>query len=364
MINVAVAGLGKMGLSHLAMLNAHPDVHVSAVCDSSGYLLDVMSKYTGVETFSRYGDMLRNTELDAVVVATPSSLHAEMVRSALERDLHVFCEKPFCLDTHEGRQLAAMAAERGLVNQVGYHNRFVASFREVKALLDQKAIGDVSQVLAEAYGPVVLRPKGGTWRSHRAEGGGSLYDYAAHPIDLIVWFLGEPSRVGGSSLNRVFSKETDDQVLSTLYFASGAAAQVSVNWSDASVRKMTTKMTIWGSGGRIYADRQEIQVYLRDDIEPPPGYRTGWNVRYTTDLTPPVWFYLRGEEYSAQLDHFVRRVSGLETGTTSSFAEAAITDRVISAILHDDGVDRSEELMPVVDGKRPVKRRLLWRQAR
>ena len=71
MINVAVAGLGKMGLSHLSMLRAHPEVNVSAVCDSSGYLLDILNKYTGVTTFTRFDDMLAKTELDAVVIATP-----------------------------------------------------------------------------------------------------------------------------------------------------------------------------------------------------------------------------------------------------------------------------------------------------
>jgi predicted dehydrogenase len=334
------------------------------VCDSSGYLLDVLGKYTGVKTFGRFETMLEQTPLDAVVIATPSALHAGMVRTALERDLHVFCEKPFCLDAQDGEDLVGLAASRGRVNQVGYHNRFVASFQHVKSLLDIHAIGDVTHVLAEAYGPVVLKPKGGTWRSHRSQGGGSLYDYAAHPIDLATWFLGEPTSVGGSALNRIFSKEIDDEVFSTLYFPDGVTAQVSVNWSDASVRKMTTKMTIWGTGGRIYADRQEMQVYLREDAEPPPGYRKGWNVRYTTDMTAPVWFYLRGEEYSAQLDSFVGRVAGREWPAVNTFADATITDRVISRILVDD----SEERSPQRNGKpvvlAPKRLRLQWGRAR
>ncbi len=65
------------------------------------------------------------------------------------------------------------------------------------ALLDAGAIGEVTHVLGEAYGPVVLKPKGGTWRSRAAEGGGCLYDYAAHPINLLNWYLGEPTGVGG-----------------------------------------------------------------------------------------------------------------------------------------------------------------------
>ena len=75
-MKVGVVGLGKMGLSHLAMIRAHPEVSVEAVVDSTGYVLDVLSKYTGVRTFTDYNEMLDSAELDAVVIATPTRLHA------------------------------------------------------------------------------------------------------------------------------------------------------------------------------------------------------------------------------------------------------------------------------------------------
>ena len=335
MIKVGIVGLGKMGISHLAMINAHPDVQVAGVCDTSGYLLSILGKNTGLRTFTDMTRMLDDVELDAVIISTPSALHAPMVRTALDHGLHVFCEKPFCLDAADGAALTAEAQTRGLVTQVGYHNRFVGAFKEVKRLLDANAIGTVTHVLAEAYGPVVLKPQGTTWRSRRAEGGGCLYDYAAHPIDLLAWYLGEPTGVGGTVLNRVFSRETDDEVISTLYYGTDLNAQLSVNWCDESQRKMTTKMTFWGTQGRIFADRQECQVYLRDAGPLPAGYNAGWKVRYTTELTKPVWFYVRGEEYSAQLDAFVRRIQRGATDGEISFASAAKTDRIISALITD-----------------------------
>jgi predicted dehydrogenase len=333
-VRVAVVGLGKMGLSHLALLNAHPDADVVAVCDSSGYLLGVLGKYTGIQTYADINKMLAAEDLDAVVIATPSSLHAPMVRTVIAQGVHVFCEKPFCLDDSDGLELALAAERAGLVTQIGYHNRFVGAFREVKRLLDAQAIGRVTHVLAEAYGPVVLRQQGSTWRSKKTEGGGCLYDYAAHPINLVNWFLGEPTGVGGTRLNKVFSRETDDEVLSTLYFENDVSSQVSVSWSDESVRKMTTKITVWGTGGRIYADRQECQAFIRSD-QPLDGYRKGWNVRYTTELSDPVYFYLRGEEYSAQLDHFICRVSSVTVDGENTFASAVQTDRTLSMMIED-----------------------------
>ncbi|MEI7970348.1 MAG: Gfo/Idh/MocA family oxidoreductase [Betaproteobacteria bacterium] len=358
MIRLAVVGLGKMGLSHLGMIRAHPNVSVEGICDSTGYLLDVLEKYTGLRTFSDFDRMLAEVELDAVIIATPSRTHGPMVRKALERGLHVFCEKPFCLDTRDGDAAVQAAKQRNLVNQVGYHYRFVGAFQEVKRLLDGNAIGNVTHILAEAYGPVVLRPKGFTWRTQRQEGGGCLYDYAAHPINLVNWYLGMPTAVAGTALHGVFSQDTDDEVFSTLYFNDGVTAQLSVNWSDESYRKMSTKITLWGTGGKIYADRQECQVYLRDTVTPPAGYKTGWNVRYTTDLTAPVWFYIRGEEYSAQLDYFVTCVENRVYDNVNSFDRALETDTVISMILAD--AERSPSGGTPDSGSPSKKKRFLF----
>jgi predicted dehydrogenase len=359
MLRVGVVGLGKMGLTHYALINAHPRVTVEAVCDSAGYLLSTLNKYTGVRTFSDFDAMLRDVELDAVLIATPPSMHAGMARAALNKGLHVFCEKPFCLSTRDGEEVARLAQQKGLVTQVGYHYRFVGAFQEVKRLMDVQAIGDVTHILAEAYGPLLLQPKGTTWRTQRSEGGGCLYDYAAHPINLVNWYFGLPSGVGGSVLNGVFSQE--DEVFSTLYFRDSKSAQISVTWSDESCRRMTTKLTIWGKAGRIFADRQECQVYLRDTARVPETYRQGWNSRYTTDLTEPVWFYIRGEEFSAQLDHFVTCIENKSLHNVSSFASAVETDKVISMIMADAAKGASVRLeeSTLPEATPPKKRSLL-----
>jgi predicted dehydrogenase len=279
--------------------------------------------------------MLAEEPLDAVIIATPSRLHFSMVKAALERGLHVFCEKPFTLSPDESATLTQLAAARGLVNQVGYHYRFVGAFQEVKRILEAGMIGEISHVLAEAYGPVVLRPKGSTWRTQRTEGGGCLYDYAAHPINLLNWYFGRPQSVGGSVLGKVFSRDTDDEVYGTLYFEGGRTAQLSVNWSDESYRKMSTKISIWGTKGRVTADRQEVQVYAREGATLLPEYQPGWSVRYTTDLTREVDFYIRGEEYSAQLECFFQCIQHQQRENVNDFASAAETDLAIAMMIAD-----------------------------
>jgi predicted dehydrogenase len=330
----AIIGLGKMGLSHLSIASAHPDLQLRCVCDTSRYMLEVLQKYTGLRTYTDFAHMLREEELDCLFVATPSKYHANIVGAALESNLHVFCEKPFALEPQTGYRLAEAAERKGLVNQVGYHYRYLASFNEAKRLLDRKLIGDLHHVRVEAYGPVVLRRKGASWRSQQSEGGGCLFDYACHAIDLTNYLVGRPVAVSGTVLNSVFSDTVDDEIYSTFQFAVGLHGQLAANWSDESVRKMSVSVSLWGSNGRINVDRQELQVYLRSPTEAAQDFVPGWNVRYTTDLTPPVWFYVRGEEYSAQIDHFVQCI---KTGSaaTSNFRSASDAVLVASMMRKD-----------------------------
>lgn len=334
MIKAGIVGLGKMGLSHQAIVNAHPDIQLQGVCDTSGYVLDVLSKYTGVTPYTDYRKMLAEASLDCLFVATPSKYHAEIVALALERGIHVFCEKPFGLDPEAGFRLADIAERNRLVNQVGYHYRFVATFNEAKRVLDQKLIGDLHHVRVEAYGPVVLRPKGSTWRSQKSEGGGCLFDYACHAIDLTNYLIGRPVAVSGTVLNSVFSNDVDDEIYSTFHFSDTFHGQLATNWSDESYRKMSVRLSFWGSNGRVIVDRQEIQIYLRNAERDTGGLTKGWNVRYTTDLTRPVWFYMRGEEYSAQIDHFVHCI---KTGEKSLSTFRSASDTIlVAAMLRED----------------------------
>jgi predicted dehydrogenase len=218
---------------------------------------------------------------------------------------------------------------------VGYHHRFVGTFHEMKRLLDANVLGTLHHIRAEAYGPVVLRQKGGTWRTNKSEGGGCLYDYAIHAIDLANYLVGRPRAVSGTIMNRLFSRDVEDEVYSNFFYPGGLTGQIAANWSDESYRKMATKVTVWGTNGKIVADRQELQIYIRDNSFAPGEFNKGWNTRYTTALSEPVWFYLRGEEYSAQIHHFIETVGTGRRDTRSTFRSAVDADLVARAMAED-----------------------------
>lgn len=332
MLRAGLIGVGKMGLSHCAILGAHPQLRVAAICDSSTYLTSALSKHTRYESFRDYRKMIDAAQLDCVVIATPSATHFDAARHALERGLHVFVEKPLCLDPAQSAYLAELARASRRANQVGYHNRFLGTFREARRLVRAGAIGEVYHVSGTAFGQVVIRPRsGGTWRARKTEGGGCLHDYASHVIDLMNFIVGPPEAVLGAHLRSIFSLDVEDAVYATLRYPGGASGQLETNWSDDTYRKMSTTVVAYGTKGKIIADRQECRVHLRSGAEF-EQYPTGWSTRYITELQAPVDFYLRGEEYSAQIDAFV---DAMQRGTSeheNSFASACETDRVIDMI--------------------------------
>ena len=333
MIRAGLIGLGKMGLSHYAVLGAHPRVTVAAVCDSASYITSGLRKYIGVKTHKDWRAMLRSEQLDCVLVATPTATHFEVASHALESGLHVFVEKPLCLTAGESKKLAGLASAKRRVNQVGYHNRFIGTFRETARLVRGGALGEIYHISGSAFGQVVIRAKSGnTWRSSKSDGGGCLRDYAAHVIDLMNFIVGPPVQVLGAHLRAIFSNDVEDALYATLRYPENASGQLEANWSDDSHRKMSITIVVMGTAGKIVADRQECKIYLRRGAEF-DQYPAGWSCRYITDLQKPVAYYLRGEEYSAQIDAFV---DAIETGATTienSFASAYETDRVIDMVM-------------------------------
>ncbi len=338
MVKVALIGAGKMGISHLAILGAHNDVEVVGVCDTSMIVTGALKKYTKFPCYKKLSKMLDKEKPDAVFVAVPTKFHYEMIKELLERKIHVFAEKPFCLNSAQGEELVNLAQQNNLINQVGYHNKFIGTFQEVKKILDSGALGEIYHFTGEAYGPVVTKKKDSTWRSNPDEGGGCLMDYAAHVIDLINNLISPIKGAEGTLLKSIYSQKVDDAVYSLLKLENGVSGVLSVNWSDETFRKMSTSVSIIGTEGKIVSDASELKVYFKNEVAL-EGYTKGWNVKYVTNLADEVDFYLRGEEYSAQVDYFIKAVKGTGPNAVNTFKSAVLTDNAIALIRNNSKIE-------------------------
>ncbi|MCJ7609787.1 Gfo/Idh/MocA family oxidoreductase [Candidatus Bathyarchaeota archaeon] len=334
MLRGGVIGFGRMGLTHFSILNTHPNVALVAVCDSSGFILKNAQKYLQVETFRRPDEMIEKVPLDFLVVATPTAHHADLARLAIDKGLHVFVEKPFVLKVEQGQEILRLMQGKTLVNQVGYVLRFSDVFMQVKRLLDSKMLGELLTFKMEMNGPTLLRDARQSWRSKKSEGGGCLYDFASHSIDLINYLIGVPDKVVGTVFQSIHSAGVEDAISSTFLYDSGTRGNLLVNWSDPSYRKPTYHFEALGRKGKIIADLHEYRLFLQEKASF-NGFTVGWNQRYVTDFFEPVRFYLRGFEFTRQLDHFVDCISQGKPSQVCSFEQAHQTDIVIERLRED-----------------------------
>lgn len=334
MLKAGFIGFGRMGITHFSILNSHPRVQVKAVCDKSSTMMSIVKKYLDVDIYSDHNQMLDNADLDFVVISTPSDSHTEVINAAMERNIHVFVEKPFSLDSSEGIKTLDIVAQKQLVNQVGYVNRFNEVFVAVKELLGKKAIGEVKSFKSEMHGATVLKDAKSGWRGKRKTGGGCLYEFASHCIDLAIFMFGKPDTITGSVLQSIYSSAVEDLVSTTFSYGSQLKGNIFVNWSDPSHRKPANIVTIMGTKGKIVADKHAYKIFLTEpDLQ--NGFDKGWNTRYITDFAQSVRFYLRGNEFTTQLDYFVECIETKQFDNVASFAESLITDQVIEAIIQD-----------------------------
>ena len=334
-IKVAIIGAGRMGITHYSIINSHPDVLIDSVAEPSGIVSGMINKYLPVKTFDDYNELFEKAKPDAILVCTPPNLHYTIIKKACEKGIHVFVEKPFSANCKEAKELTALYSNLPLVNQVGYVNRFNDVFNKVKEFIDNNVIGKLVRFKSEMFSCTVTgRTENSGWRSSRTNGGGAVFEMASHAIDLVNFLFGKPEKVTGSSLNFIFSRDVEDAVSSTFLYNNGMTGTIYVNWSDTSYRKPTNKIEVFGLAGRIIADQLSLKIFLNADNKK-YNLRQGWNTIYITDIFNPVPFYVRGNEFTSQLYHFVDCILGRENSNRCSFSDGLITHEIISEIFND-----------------------------
>lgn len=335
-IRLGIIGAGRMGITHYSIINSHPDIKVVAIADTSAVINSLMEKYLHVPTFKDYKNLFNKVKLDAILVCTPPFLNYDILKIAAGLGIHAFVEKPYAVSYAQGLELAELFEQKNLVNQVGYVNRFSDIFIKVKNLIDNNVIGKMLKFKTEMFSSTIVREEiESGWRSDHANGGGAIYEMASHSIDLVNYLLGKPDLVQGTCLTKLYSKNVEDIVSSVFIYKSGISGILYVNWSDGSYRKPTNKLELLGSSGKIVADQHSFKLYLKEE-NLQFGYRAGWNTIYITDVFKNVPFYVRGNEFTSQLYHFVGCIqSGGKIKTKCTFRDAVDTLEVIENMFNN-----------------------------
>ncbi|MDT7844756.1 Gfo/Idh/MocA family protein [Streptomyces justiciae] len=239
-----ILATGGIAAAFTADLVDLPDAEVVAVASRSQESAKAFADRFGIErAYGEWGALAEDTDIDVVYVATPHSAHRAAAGLCLDAGRNVLCEKAFTLNAREAEELVALARERGsfLMEAMWmYCNPLV---RQLKALVDDEAIGEVRSVQAD-FGLAGPFPP-----SHRlrdpAQGGGALLDLGVYPVSFAQLLLGEPSDVAARA---VLSDEgVDLQTGALLSFESGALASVHCSIIGGTA----TSASITGSEGRI-----------------------------------------------------------------------------------------------------------------
>lgn len=330
MKRIAVIGAGKMGISHCSILGANRKVEIVGIADTTPLIQDVLTKHTPFPVFSDYRNLIDQQKPDAAVVSVPTLYHDKIVSDLLDKRIHVFVEKPFVLKAIQGARLISKADAFHLINQVGYHCRFIATFQEAHRIISSGLLGELFQFSGSVIGNVFNQHRKGNWRSDPVQGG-CILDYSSHLIDLVHFLIDDIEKIHHAELLSLYGKDVEDVMTAIVSSKRGIRGTLYVNWSDPTIRKMNISMTVMGSKGKLIVDGTELKLYLRskpDDTR----YSSGWNLRSIDKITSSPEFYLRGEEYSLQMDHFIEHLYSGGKGQTNTFLSAIKTDYVIDSL--------------------------------
>jgi predicted dehydrogenase len=248
-LRFGLIGCGEIGRLRAAALKRCATAQLVAVTDIDHRL----SETVGARYCSLVEDdwhmMVRRDDIDAVIVSTPPSLHAEMSIEALNAGKHVLCEKPLARNPAECHAMVAAAKTNDRFLATGFNYRFYPSIEKARALLDSGLIGKLDHV--RAYTGYSAAEHNHDWL-HDSEimGGGALRDNGIHLIDLTCYFLGEVVEVKGFASNSVWGfKGCEDNGFALLRNSAGKIATLQASWTEW--RRYSFRIEIYGTRGCI-----------------------------------------------------------------------------------------------------------------
>lgn len=307
-VRVGIIGAGAIAMhGHIPGIKRHPHGSVVAVCDTNQERAASLASSHGIaQVYQDWRELLRNPEIDAVTVALPNALHAEVSIAALKAGKHVLCEKPLAMTVAQGEEMVATAHAQGRILAINMSNRPRAEVQYMRQKVASGALGTISY----ASGRMIRRagiPGFGSWFTRRElAGGGALLDIGVHMLDMVLHILGEPKvaairgevqavhgpqrrGLGGWGSDRVMDGtfDVDDLAALHLRLADGGLVTIEVTW--AFYGQNEERIQIAGSQAgfdffpTLYGTDKPLRMYADDNGNP---VEITPSLPYTAD---PAW---------------------------------------------------------------------------
>ena len=258
-VKIGVIGCGGIATNkHMPSHKKNPHSKMIAFCDIIEERAIKAKETFGDEdskVYTDYKELLKNEEIDAVLVLTHNKLHCEITCAALEAGKHVMCEKPMAMNYAEAKKMIDARDKAGKILTIGYQNRFKSSSRLLKQLSDEGTFGEVYYAEAHAIRRRAV-PTWGVFIDEEKQGGGPLIDIGTHALDLTLFAMNnyEPAYCVGKTFHKLNKQEN-----------AGNA------WGDWDTEKFTAEDSAFGfivmkNGAVIYL-KSSWAINLADSLE-------------------------------------------------------------------------------------------------
>jgi len=237
-IDAAVIGLGWWGNELAEAIQSVDRLHLALGVSPVAAEREAFAERFGCAVAPDLSGALMDREIDAVLLATPHSQHADQVTATAAAGKHVFVEKPFTLTVESGLAAAAACSEAGVTLAVGHNRRLSAAAKRLKALHESGALGTVLHLEGHFSSPSALRYTPDMWRAQRSEApGGGLVSMGLHIVDTIQWLFGPIVRTSCLTRRVAAPVDIDDVTTALFQFESGLTATLTSIFS--------TTLTAW-----------------------------------------------------------------------------------------------------------------------
>jgi predicted dehydrogenase len=229
-IRIGFIGTGNIAHTHVKRLALAAEAEIVALADPSEKSRQFLKQKFGLEQAVEYADhleMLQQSDLDAVVICSPHTLHFQQSSEAFAAGKHVLIEKPMTCSSAEARELIQIAQRAGKLLQVSFQRHYMPQFMYIQAAISEGVIGKLTSVTATLYQDWRDAQKG-TWRQNALlSGGGMLMDSGSHIIDVLLWTTGlEPQSIVSQLEHHGAPVEVD--TFTAIRFAGGAVGSLNI----------------------------------------------------------------------------------------------------------------------------------------
>src|SRR5262245_40337081 len=265
--HLGILGGGNISRTHLRAAGEIDGVKVAAVCGQNLEKARQLAVEAGAAVYQDLDKFLDHRRMDAVLIGSPSGLHAEQGIAAAKRGLHVLVEKPIDIDVDRTDQLIEACDIAGVKLGVFFQDRVAPDLQKLKRVIDSGALG--SPILMSAsvrwYRPPEYYEKS-QWRGTRAlDGGGALMNQGIHTVDLLLWLCGDVCGVWSRAITALHHIEVEDALVASLQFTSGAIGTLEVATSCFPGFSRRIDLT-WSQGTITIEDNKIKSIDLREPI--------------------------------------------------------------------------------------------------